>query len=71
MLAMFKRRILDEMLKWKSSTVSEKKALVINGLRQIGKIFTARQYAESLYENVIYINFKEDVNMKSVFEEGA
>ena len=42
---------------------------MIKGLRQIGKTFTARQYAESLYENVIYINFKEDVNMKSVFEE--
>ena len=71
MLAMFKRRILDEMLKWKSSPVSEKKALMIKGLRQVGKTFTARQYAESLYENVIYINFKEDVNMKSVFEEDA
>ena len=71
MLAMFKRRILDEMLKWKSSTVSEKKALVIKGLRQVGKTFTARQYAESIYENVIYINFKEDVNMKSIFEEDA
>ena len=69
MLAIFKRKILDEMLRWRASPVSEKKALVIKGLRQIGKTFTARQHAESLYENVIYINFKEDVNMKSVFEE--
>ena len=58
-------------MKWKSSPVSEKKALIIKGLRQIGKTFTARQYAESPYENRIYINFKEDVNMKSVFEEDA
>ena len=71
MLAMFRRKILDDMLRWKSSPVSEKKALIIKGLRQIGKTFTVRQYAESLYENVIYINFKEDVDMKSVFEEGA
>ena len=71
MLAMFKMKILDKMLKWKSSPVSEKKALMIKGLRQIGKTFTVRQYAESPYENRIYINFKEDVNMKSVFEEDA
>ena len=51
---MFKMKILDKMLKWKSSPASEKKALMIKGLRQIGKTFTVRQYAESIYENVIY-----------------
>ena len=40
MLAIFKRKILDEMLRWKSSPVSEKKALVIKGLRRFGKTFT-------------------------------
>ena len=65
---MFKRKILDEMIAWKASPLSDKKALVIKGLRQIGKTFTARQYAELMYDNVIYINFKEDEGMKAVFE---
>ncbi len=65
---MFRRKILEHMMSWKKSTLSEKKALVIKGLRQIGKTFTALEYARSMYENVIYINFKDDDTMKSVFE---
>ena len=57
---MFRRKILDEMKAWKKSPLSKNKALIIRGLRQIGKTFTAMQYANELYENVIYINFKED-----------
>ena len=65
---MFKRKIHDEMMAWKSSPLSKNKALIIKGLRQIGKTFSAMQYAKELYSNVIYINFKEDEGMKSVFD---
>ena len=38
---MFKRKIIDEMIAWKNST-GKKKALVIKGLRQIGKTCSVR-----------------------------
>ena len=65
---MFKRKILSEMLDWKASKSSKRKAIVIKGLRQVGKTFTAMEYARTLYENVIYINFKTEVSLKRVFD---
>ena len=65
---MFKRKILQEMLDWKSSPQSKQKALLIKGLRQVGKTFTALQYANTLYDNVIYLNFKENTDLKIIFE---
>jgi len=53
----FKRKITDEMEAWKNST-GKKKALVIKGLRQIGKTYSVRAFAEENFENVVYINFK-------------
>ncbi len=65
---MFRRKVLQEMLDWKSSPQSEGKALLIKGLRQVGKTFTALQYANMLYDNVIYLNFKENTSLKNIFE---
>ena len=65
---MFRRKIIDEMMAWKKSPLSKNKALIIKGMRQIGKTFSALQYAHELYSNVVYINFKEDEGMKSVFD---
>ena len=56
---MFKRKITDELIKWKNST-GKKKALVIKGMRQIGKTFIVQAFAKENYENVIYINFKDN-----------
>ena len=64
---MFKRKIIDEMIAWKNST-GKKKALVIKGLRQIGKTCSVRAFAEENYENVIYINFKDHDSIRAVFD---
>ena len=64
---MFRRKITDELIKWKNST-GKKKALVIKGMRQIGKTFIARAFAEENYENVIYINFKDNESAKRIFD---
>lgn len=64
---MFKRKIMDELLAWKNDT-GKKKALVIKGLRQIGKTYIVRAFAEENYKNVVYINFKDNDSIKTVFE---
>ena len=63
---MFKRKIINELTAWKNST-GKKKALVIKGLRQIGKTYSVCAFAKENYENVIYINFKNDSSAKKVF----
>ena len=64
---MFKRKITSELEAWKNSA-GKKKALVIKGLRQIGKTYTVRSFAEEHYENVIYIDFKQNISAKQAFE---
>ncbi len=63
---MFKRKITEELIKWKNST-GKKKALVIKGMRQIGKTFIAQAFAKENFENVVYINFKDNESAKKIF----
>ena len=60
---------MNSLIEWKNNTTTKKKALVIKGLRQIGKTYIVKQFAEEYYENVIYINFKTSDNLKSVFDD--
>ncbi len=64
---MFRRKITEEIVKWKNST-GRKKALIIKGMRQIGKTFIVQAFARENYENVVYINFKDNVSAKKVFD---
>lgn len=64
---MFKRKIVSEMEAWKNST-GKKKALVLKGLRQVGKTYTAIAFAEEHYENVVYVDFKKNVSAKKAFD---
>ncbi|MDO5331981.1 MAG: AAA family ATPase [Bacillota bacterium] len=64
---MFRRKITEEMLAWKNSA-GKKKALVIKGLRQIGKTYSVMHFAEENYENVVYINFKDNASVKKAFD---
>lgn len=65
---MFKRKIMDELISWKNNTKTKKKALVIKGLRQIGKTYIVKKFAQENYQNVIYINFKNNEGIKKIFE---
>lgn len=64
---MFKRKITAEMTAWKNST-GKKKALVIKGLRQVGKTYSVKAFAEENFENVVYINFKDNDSARRVFD---
>ncbi|MCI1734928.1 MAG: AAA family ATPase [Bacilli bacterium] len=64
---MFKRKIYDQMLAWKESLKIKRKGLIIRGLRQVGKTTVAQEFAAKEYENVVYINFKKDRSIHSVF----
>ena len=64
---MFERKITDEMLAWKNT--SNKKALIVKGLRQVGKTTSVRAFAQDNYENVVYVNFKSNYSAKRIFDD--
>lgn len=64
---MFKRKITDEMLAWKNTP--NKKALIVKGLRQVGKTTNVRAFAQQNYENVVYVNFKSNNSAKRIFDD--
>ena len=65
---MFKRKITKDILKWKNSLKIKKRALVIKGLRQIGKTTVVKQFCKENYKSVVYINFMENTSIKKIFD---
>ena len=62
---MLKRKIKKTLLDWKNST--ERKPLVIKGLRQCGKTSSVIEFGRENYEHVIYMNFLEDPGYAAIF----
>ena len=62
---MLKRKIETYLSDWKKS--DNKKPLVIKGVRQCGKTYIVKTFANDNYENVVYMNFILEPNKKSAF----
>ena len=56
-------RVLE---KWKANP--GRKPLVVKGARQVGKTWLVQKFAETAYENSVYVNFDRDQDAKSIFE---
>ena len=63
---MLKRKVYQEMLKWKQNT--DRKALCIIGARQIGKTTLIREFGKKEYEYFAEINFVTDENAADIFK---
>ena len=63
---MLKRKVYDYLLDWKNT--DGKKPLVIKGARQIGKTYIVKRFAEENYENVIYMDFRANAALRSIFD---
>ena len=62
---MLKRKIETYLAGWKNT--ENRKPLVIKGIRQCGKTFIVRKFANENYESVIYINFVLEPDKRSAF----
>ncbi|MCR4721507.1 MAG: AAA family ATPase [Lachnospiraceae bacterium] len=62
---MLKRKILKELDAWNSKR--DRKCLVVQGARQVGKTFAIREYAKNTYKKTIEINFKEIPDAAEIF----
>ena len=63
---MLRRKIENTLFQWKSKP--GRKPLLIMGIRQCGKTFIARHFAEENYKTVVYINFIKQPDSIEAFE---
>lgn len=61
------RAAYQKLLKWKNSP--ERKPLVLRGARQVGKTYLLQTFAKREYVDHIYINFDEQTEICSFFQE--
>lgn len=62
---MLQREIWNELIAWKGR---KHHPLIIKGLRQIGKTFIVKQFGETYYENVIYLDLRANKAVHKAFE---
>ena len=62
------RKIDQFLIDWKHK--ENRKPLIVKGARQIGKTDAIRHFASNNYQNVIEINFVEQPQYKSIFDNG-
>ena len=64
----FKRKVYNELLKWKNER-NGATAMLINGARRVGKSFIVEQFAKTEYKSALIIDFSNISNViKDVFE---
>lgn len=59
------RTAMEMLVNWKNDP--ERKPLVLKGARQVGKTWLMKEFGERHYDNVAYLNFDEDEQLKSIF----
>lgn len=62
-----KRNILKELVRWKEDT--DRRPLIIQGARQIGKTWVMKRFGESNYKYTAYFNFDENEELCKEFEK--
>ncbi len=63
-----KRKIDSYLNEWFSNP--DRKPLIVKGARQVGKTASILRFAETNYDNVIYINFALDKKFRVITEDG-
>ncbi len=61
-----KRYAINQLIEWKNS--ANRKPLIIEGARQVGKTWLVKDFAKSHYKNIAYVNFEEQIFMRTLFE---
>ncbi len=61
------RTAMEYLLAWKEKM--RRKPLIIRGARQVGKTWLMKEFGKIGYEQVVYINFDNNPQMKILFEE--
>ncbi|MDE6739026.1 MAG: ATP-binding protein [Lachnospiraceae bacterium] len=61
------RKIMGFLKTWKDSR--NRKPLILQGARQVGKTYSVLEFGRTCYENVAYFNFETNPRLSDTFEE--
>ena len=61
----FRRKISDELEKWKNT--EGHRPLTLKGLRQVGKTTAVKEFAKKNYDNVFFLDLRKDTSLHSIF----
>lgn len=59
------RSIYKDLVKWKYS--SNRKPLILQGARQVGKTWLMKDFGETQFEKTVYLNFESSERLKNLF----
>ena len=62
-----KRYALDQLKAWKDQP--NRKPLILQGARQVGKTWLMKQFAKECFEHAVYINFENNQLLEHLFEK--
>ena len=65
-LIFMERALMQKLIQWKDA--KRRKPLLLEGARQVGKTYLARDFGSRFFENVVYINFDKEKTLHDVFE---
>lgn len=51
---------------WKGN--SYRKPLVLRGARQVGKTWILKEFGNTAFDKLVYVNFEETPNLQNLFE---
>lgn len=57
---------MKQLQTWKQQT--KRKPLILMGARQVGKTFILKKFADSEYQNKIYLNFESNPRLCKLFD---
>jgi predicted AAA+ superfamily ATPase len=60
------RKITSELLAWKGS--KDRKPLILNGARQIGKTYSLAEFGKTEFANMVYINLERNEAIREIFD---
>lgn len=65
-LEIMKRYAYTKLLKWKNN--KNRKPLIMQGARQVGKTYLVKEFGEREYQKFYYLNFEQDNQLLTFFE---
>lgn len=63
-----KRHVYDKLVAWKNEADDRRKPLILEGARQTGKTWLARELGRCEFESLVEVNFEDVEEMKTLFE---
>lgn len=63
-----RRNAYNDLIEWKNSSEETRKPLIIEGARQVGKTWLAREFGRQEFQHFVEINFEDQEQVQGIFE---